>query len=277
MTICRAATMFVTFLWAAIAHAEPATQCTAIGVCYCINGELKLTLDKNIAILRELISTQRAAGKAIGYLSVPLSSAGGGYFDINKDVAAKTKEHVLDRLGRNSVWVLDPGAPEADLPPANRRLTDLVPLKAAGADYMYMWTYVLEGVKGLGEDFDFVYFVGPSDFARHLHFTGFNDMAWADELFEAAKLRDKAFAQAVSDGKITKDGFRNYYTLRASVSFSNGAHDEWNIARILNERRRGNAQYGNSGQLSIFFDGRPVPPSDYQASVASGYAGACTK
>jgi hypothetical protein len=45
--------------------------------------------------------------------------------------------------------MLDPAA-EGDLPSC-----------ALGADYMYMWTTILEGQRGLGEDFDLIYFVGP--------------------------------------------------------------------------------------------------------------------
>jgi len=43
---------------------------------------------------------------------------------------------------------------------------------------------------------------------------------------------------AVAAHKLSKTGFRNYYALHASVAFSLGSHDEWNISHILNERRR---------------------------------------
>src|SRR5262252_8412463 len=35
--------------------------------------------------------------------------------------------------------------------------------------------------------------------------------------------------------KIDKKSFREYYVLRASVAFSFGSHDEWNIVRAINE------------------------------------------
>jgi hypothetical protein len=34
----------------------------------------------------------------------------------------------------------------------------------------------MEGRDGLGRDFDFIYFVGPSDFARFFGLTGESDM-----------------------------------------------------------------------------------------------------
>lgn len=259
--------------WAALA--QPVSECTTIGVCYCVNGAIKSALDKNISVLRKLVADERALGKAVGYVSVPLSNAGGGYFGVNKQVAAATKTHILKRFGMKSVWILDPGDPEADVPIGNRNMIDLAPLNASGADYMYMWTKVLEGASGYGEDFDFFYFVGPTDFSRYLKLDGRGDMAKISAYFKALKARDASFAQAVSEGKITEANFRNYYALRASASFSNGAHDEWNIARTLNERRRSAKQYGAPGQLPIFFDGHALPPGDYEAVVSPGYAGKC--
>ena len=41
---------------------------------------------------------------------------------------------------------------------------------------------------------------------------------------------------AVAAGKLSKTGFRNDDSLRASVAFSYGSHDEWNISHLLNER-----------------------------------------
>src|SRR4030095_7406726 len=101
--------------------------------------------------LRQLLAEQRKAGKAVGYLSVPLTSAGGGNFNVNMDVAAATKVTVEKRLGADFVYLLNSTTPEADLP------------KGSGADYMLLWTNLLEGADGLG-DFDFAYFAGPHAF-----------------------------------------------------------------------------------------------------------------
>ena len=125
------------------------------------------------AKLRQTIAEQKAEGKAIGYMSVPLSTFAGGYFALNAEVSAKTKERVEKRFGAKSLWLLNPGTPASQLPS-----------NANGADYMLMWTRVLEGPGGLGEDFDFYYFVGPSDFAAALGLTGEGDMEKIDALFE---------------------------------------------------------------------------------------------
>ena len=79
-----------------------------------------------------------------------------------------------------------------------------------------------------------------------------------DDFFDKRMASDDAFRKAVEAKQITKPGFRIYYGLRASVAFSLGSHDEWNIARLLNARRRGVEAFGIPNQLSIFFDGQPV-------------------
>jgi hypothetical protein len=86
---------------------------------------------------------------------------------------------------------------------------------------------------------------------------------------------DPKLQAAVKQGTVSKPTFRNYYGLRASVSFSYGSHDEWNIARLLNERRRGSADFGIAGQLGIMFDGRATTPADFEAADASGDVGRC--
>jgi hypothetical protein len=46
---------------------------------------------------------------------------------------------------------------------------------------------------------------------------------------------------------------------------------------MLNERRRGAADFGIAGQLSIFFDGQPVNPGNFESATASGDTGRCVK
>ena len=41
--------------------------------------------------------------------------------------------------------------------------------------------------------------------------------------------------------------FRKYYALRASSTVSRGAHDEWNIFRMINEKRRARQQVRHAG------------------------------
>ena len=141
--------------------AAKTTECTRIGICYCVNDELKPAINERVARFRASIAEQRKAGKVIGFLSVPLTSTGGGNFNINREVAGRTKAAVEKRFGSEYVFVLEPGTPDADLP------------NGTGADYMLMWTTLFEGTDGLGE-FDFVYFTGPQDFANYFGLGGRN-------------------------------------------------------------------------------------------------------
>lgn len=244
------------------ALAAKTTECTKIGICYCVNDELKQAIDERVAKFRATLAEQRKAGKSVGYLSVPLTSAGGGNFDLNKEVAEKAKAALEARFGADAVYVLNPGTPDADLPRT-----------AGGADYMLMWTQLLEGTDGLG-DFDFAYFAGPSDFARYFGFDGVNDGAKLDAYYDARVKSNPGFAKAV-DGGLTKPAFRRYYLFRASATVSRGAHDEWNIFRIVNEKRRADPKIGAPGQIPILFDGRGVNPSDQETGVSEGYVGKC--
>jgi hypothetical protein len=246
------------------ARADHVTQCTAIDFCYCVNTDYRDAIAANVARVRELIARNKAEGKAIGYLSIPLSAAGGGSFAVNSDIAEKTAQRVTARFGASATWILNPGAQAGD------KMNG-----ASGADFMYMWTQILEGRAGLGEDFDFFYFAGPSDFASYFGLTGEGDLVRLESWFDSRSATDPGFEQAVDQGKLSKRGFRNYYGLRASVGFSYGSHDEWNIARIINERRRGADDFGVANQLSILFDGRAAAPGAAEAPIASGDVGRC--
>lgn len=249
-------------LMAGTALAAKATACTLIGTCYCVNDELRPAIDERIAKLRATLAEQRKAGKSVGYLSVPLSSAGGGNFDINKEVAERTKQAIESRYGADHLYVLNPATPDADLPRT-----------AGGAEYMLMWTSILEGVDGLGE-FDFAYFAGPGDFARYFGLDGVNDMGKLAAFYDARVKTNPGFAKAV-DGGLTRPSFERYYALRASSTVSRGAHDEWNIVKAINDRRRADPKLGAPGQIPVLFDGRGVNPSDLEAPISDGYAGKC--
>jgi hypothetical protein len=243
--------------------AATATACTAIDLCYCVNAANRQAIDANVARLRQLIDEQRKLGKAIGYMSLPLSTVGGGYYGVNRDVAHATKERLERRFGATSVWMLDPAA-QGNLPAG-----------ASGADYMYMWTTLCAGPRGLGEQFDFIYFVGPSDFRRFFALDGVSDLEKIDAYFDKRSTDDADLRKAVDENKVSKRTFRNYYGLRASVAFSYGAHDEWNIARIINERRRAAEDFGIANQLPMLFDDRAVAPGTFESPVASGNVGRC--
>jgi hypothetical protein len=244
------------------AAAETVTECTVIGLCYCVNKDYLTPINANITRVRGLIADQKTQGKAIGYISVPLSTLGGSYYGVNADVASRTKDAIEKRFGEHSVWMLNPGA-EGNLQ------------GGSGADYMYMWTKILEGRNGLGEDFDFFYFIGPSAFRRFFALDGTADMEKIEAYFDDRLTRDPQLQDAVKQNKVSKRTFRDYYALRASVSFSFGSHDEWNIARMLNERRRGAADFGIGNQLGIMYDGRSAAPGEFDAAVAGGDVGRC--
>ena len=91
------------------AQAAKSTECTKIGICYRVNSDLKPVIEARIAQFRQLAAEQRKAGKAVGYLSVPLSPVGGGYMKLNFEVAEAAKASVEKRFGGDFVWVLNPG------------------------------------------------------------------------------------------------------------------------------------------------------------------------
>jgi hypothetical protein len=250
------------------ADAANATECTGVGLCYCINADFRAAIAEKVDYFRKAIADQKAKGKAVGYMSVPLSTAGGAYFGVNRDVAEKVKERVEGRLGPNSAWLLDPTAKEADLPTINN-------VRAGQGDYLLMWTRILEGQNALGEDFDFIYFVGPSDFAGFFGLGGKDDMDRIAAYFDDRLQKDADLKRAVERGTVSRTTFRNYYVLRASVAFSAGAHDEWNVIRAVNTRRRDDKAYGMANQLPVLFDGRAVSTGEFEQPVAGGNVGAC--
>jgi hypothetical protein len=80
---------------------------------------------------------------------------------------------------------------------------------------------------------------------------------------------------AIAANKLSRVGFRNYYAFRASIAFSYGSHDEWNISHLLSERRRASGKFGVGSQIAILFDGHSVTPGEFEGAVASGYVGRC--
>jgi len=245
------------------ALAEVSTECSSNALCYCVQNDLKSVIASRVDEIRARIAAQRQEGKSIGYLSIPISTAAGSYFGVNIKVAARTKERVEERFGARSLWLLNTAAKDFSLPGI-----------AKGADYMLMWTRVLEGTDGLGRDFDFVYFAGPSDFAQYFSFDGHADLEKLDRYYDGLAKTDAGLQAAAK-----KPDFRNYYGLRASVSFSFGSHDEWNIVRKINEKRRakmdGEDSFGIAKQIAVLFNGIGTAPGLFDAPTAAGNEGQC--
>src|ERR1700730_4157119 len=187
------------------ARAETTTECTINKFCYCVNSSLKNTIEKQVAYIGRQIREQKAQGKAIGYMSIPISTGEGSYLGVNAKVAAEVAERVADHFGVRSFWILDPARKDFALPSG-----------ASGAEYMLMWTKVLEGEDGLGPDFDFIYFVGPSDFAKYFSLDGHADMEKLDAYYERLASTDPGIKT------VDKKQFGNYYAVRASVTDSRG-------------------------------------------------------
>lgn len=244
------------------AHAEKASQCTKTGLCYCAESAVRKAVDDNVTKVRAEMAEARKAGKSIGYMSAPVSTAGGGHSGVNGDVANGVKVALEKRYGPNRLYLTDPNL--------------ALPSEARGEDYMLMWTMIFEGEKGLGEDFDFAYFTGPADFARALGLNGDNDMAKIDAFFDERMKTDASLQRAVSGGRLTKDSFRNYYAFKASTAFSRGSSDEWNIVNALNEKRRAEKNFGIPNQIAILFNGGFIPPAAYTGKAGDGYAGKCS-
>jgi hypothetical protein len=70
--------------------------------------------------------------------------------------------------------------------------------------------------------------------------------------------------------------YLRFYSLRASINFSLGSHDEWEIFRQINIQRRDDASaddnVGIPDQLGGFFDQSQIDPSACEAKLSRGYA-----
>jgi hypothetical protein len=58
---------------APVAEAAKVSECTKIGICYCVEGDSKATIATKVERFRQVLAEQRKMGKAVGYLSVPLT------------------------------------------------------------------------------------------------------------------------------------------------------------------------------------------------------------
>ncbi|MDX8398885.1 MAG: hypothetical protein R8K20_01395, partial [Gallionellaceae bacterium] len=213
----------------------------------------------------------KSKGEFIAYISIPITSNGGGNNTLDQEVSKSIKAQLMAKYGKK-FWALAPGTGD------EVRLPD----GATDGDWMYMWTQIIAGENGYGDDFDAVFFTGPESFMSHMNISGnnvieklrdyANDRANAKE--KGGKLKHHKFHEEIKK----PDGMHKFidnYAFRSSVAFSEGCHDEWNIFHAINRNRRTNAKYGIINQLPIFFDGKAVPPSAYATPISGGAQNVC--
>src|SRR5262249_30211405 len=106
--IMRAFMVAITLMLPSQTLANSTTACTSPEICYCVNADYREAIDASVARVRQLIMSHKSEGKAVGYLSIPLSPAGGGSFAVNSEIAAKAAADVTARFGGRSAWLLNP-------------------------------------------------------------------------------------------------------------------------------------------------------------------------
>ena len=243
------------------------------------------------------------------FLSTPLSGRGGGHFATNVEIADHTARRIMESWGHR-FWVLNPGRYQmeskegtglmhlhaADLSRDTGREIDVDELfrtsPPTGGDYMRMWTRVLveDGGENHGRRWDAIYFLGPGDVRDF--FTEGGSRTWTagvEEYFARKLTMNRDFREyfeppfyAAAGNRLSRgserqewqrlrDAFFRYYTVRGGVNFSLGSHDEWNIWRLLNERRRAASAHGVSEQIAGFFEDAQLDPAAHATATAPGY------
>lgn len=238
---------------------------TALNTCYEVDPDFLPIIRQTVLNLRSQIQTQRK-DKLIAYISVPLTARGGGYRPLNVAISDFLKAK-LEAKFEGRVWALAPGKAESELPQVGSK-------SAQGGEYMYMWTQVLAGDDGYGRDFDLLYAAGPSEIGSF--FGAPDDLANAlNRYMELRAAGDADFRSQIATNPDARKRFLSYYLTKASVTFSDGSHDEWNIFNEINRKRRANQNFGLGDQIPVFFDGRGVSPSDIETRVSPGYEKTC--
>lgn len=174
-----------------------------------------------------------------------------------------------------------------------------------GGDYMRMWTQVLvendqavgratvsKELVNTGQYFDAYYFLGPSDVHRFFR-SGEETLTASIETYFARRMEsDPLFRDVYSvdgmqwgqlkglssaqeklrdDWRLRRAAFARFYMFRAGVNYSLGSHDEWNIWKLLNARRRKAPDGGIGEQIAGFFEGAQIACSSTEIGVSPGY------
>jgi hypothetical protein len=228
---------------------------TALGMAYCADPAFNAVVQGNLQKIRQDVRAQRQTGRLIVYASTPISPRGGGVESVNLEIAASVKVRLEKEYGA-AIWVLDPG--KYQLPALDGK-------EAGGGEYMVMFTDLLAGEDGTGKDFDMAHFTGPNDM-RVFFGCGRDDVGGClQRWMETRAASDETFRRDVAGNPQRRAAFLRYYALRASSSYSKGAHDEWNIVVKINKKR------GLGEQIAMFFDGRPASPAEMEMEISPGY------
>ena len=226
---------------------------TSVGMKYCAEPSFETAVAAQMQRIRADIRAARQAGRLVIYASTPISPRGGGIEKVNVEIAASVKAR-LEKMFGGGAWVLDPGVYQ--LPTVDGKAP-------GGADYMVMWTRVLAGDDGAGRDIDMAHFTGPGDMRAHFG-CGEDITGCLAGWLTTRAARDTELRRVAADDEARR-AFLRYYAVRASVVYSAGAHDEWNIIVRINRKR----PLGE--QIAVFFDGRAVSPSAMETEIAAGY------
>ncbi len=290
---------------------QPIQPVKGFPIKYIWNEEWVPLFDEQIKLLRRDITRNIVNDHFVMYLSCPISPRGGGDTSTNVAIANYTARKLYMDWGRR-VYVLNPAAYQMESKEGRGLLKQHAETLGidledhikkngdpSGGDYMRMWTKVLvedddalvdrkrNGAtprRGLncGGFFSAYYFIGPSDVRAFFMQGGATNIVKAiEDYFSAQYNIDEDFKsrydQSVSKKGMSWEGIRDafvlYYSLRAGAGFSKGAHDEWNIWSLLNEKRRTNTDaYDLGEEIAGFWDGIHVDASSKNIQGPNGYA-----
>ena len=220
------------------------------GVVFNITPSLVSDIERLVDQVTADIVQCKAADKFFAYLSVPISSRGGGHLGTNIEIAASTTQH-LETLFGEKLWVLNPAAYN-------------LPNEARGGDYMAVWADVLAGTDGVGGELDMVYFAGPADVWRFFGVKEVDRIGVINQWLSDRAAYDSEY-KSLYDNPDSRSKFLKYYGIRGSSAYSKGAHDEWNIVTKFNRQRPIGAD------IAIYFDGSPIEPGDFGDEADLGY------
>ncbi|PWU01657.1 MAG: hypothetical protein C5B53_02490 [Candidatus Melainabacteria bacterium] len=176
-------------------------------------GDWLELFDRQAELVKADVMRAQAEGRTIVFQSCPISSAGGGHYSTNVDIAGAVERNLLARWGER-FFVLNPSRYQmetkegvglmyqhaAAIKRETGRNVDVAHLMKttppSGGDYMRMWTKVIvedsyySGANAIVSDtgnlFDAFYFIGPTD-VQDFFLSEARSLSQAVELYFARK------------------------------------------------------------------------------------------